>query len=445
MAINLVKLNSLLSRHIPEQRIYLRSDKTARYVRLSPTIQTVAGTTFALSFCWMVVATVMLAVQAISAKTEKEQAGVLQQAYESRLEQLSNERNKRSLEAQTSLERFYIALDQVSLQQSELLELEEQRRELGKGLNIMQQKLQDAIKSRDVAIARANNLQNKFKVVSNEINSEFGKSNDNKDTLVFLSDALKKTSNERDKLFSETKQMEEQVETLELDSALLQERGNQIFNRLEEAVDIALAPLSKILNQKGINTKSLVNDVRRGYSGTGGLITPIETSSESVLHDHMSKRASSLFRKLDEVSLMKLAVSRVPLGHPVAGSNRYTSGFGYRKDPVSGKRSMHNGTDLAAPLGTKIVASGDGVVIFAGSNGGYGRLIKIRHSQGFISYYAHLHKINVKVGQKVLRGDKIGTMGNSGRSTGVHLHYEIRLGGKPINAINYMKATKNVF
>ncbi|MDB9817066.1 DUF5930 domain-containing protein, partial [Amylibacter sp.] len=121
-----------------------------------------------------------------------EQAGVLQQAYEKRLEQLSNERNKRSLEAQTSLERFYIALDQVSLQQSELLELEEQRRELGKGLSIMQQKLQDAIKSRDVAIARANNLQNKFKTVSNEINSEFGKSNDNKDTLVFLSDALKK-------------------------------------------------------------------------------------------------------------------------------------------------------------------------------------------------------------------------------------------------------------
>ena len=445
MAINLVKINSLLSKHIPEQRIYLRSDKIARYVRLSPLIQTVAGTTFALSFCWMVVATVMLAVQAISAKTEKEQAGVLQQAYEKRLEQLSNERNKRSLEAQTSLERFYIALDQVSLQQSELLELEEQRRELGKGLSIMQQKLQDAIKSRDVAIARANNLQNKFKTVSNEINSEFGKSNDNKDTLVFLSDALKKTSNDRDKLFSNTKKMEEQVEILELDSALLQERGNQIFNRLEEAVDIALAPLSKILNQKGINTKSLVNEVRRGYSGAGGPITPIETSSESVLHDHMSKRASSLFRELDEVNLMKLAVSRVPLGHPVAGSHRYTSGFGYRKDPVNGKRRMHNGTDLAAPLGTKIVASGDGVVIFAGNNGGYGRLIKIRHSQGFISYYAHLHKINVKVGQKVLRGDKIGTMGNSGRSTGVHLHYEIRLGGKPINAINYMKATKNVF
>ena len=130
MPINFATINSFLSNRIPEQRIYLRSNKTARYVRLTPIIQTVAGTTFALLVCWMVIATVMLAVQAISAKTDKEQAGVLQQAYESRLEQLSNERNKRSLEAQTSLERFYIALEQVSIQQSELLELEEQRREL---------------------------------------------------------------------------------------------------------------------------------------------------------------------------------------------------------------------------------------------------------------------------------------------------------------------------
>ncbi|MDG2403024.1 MAG: DUF5930 domain-containing protein, partial [Amylibacter sp.] len=78
---NLTNINMFLSKRIPEQRIYLRSDKTARYVRLTPIIQTIAGTTFALSFCWMIIATVMLAVQAISAKTDKEQAGVLQQAY----------------------------------------------------------------------------------------------------------------------------------------------------------------------------------------------------------------------------------------------------------------------------------------------------------------------------------------------------------------------------
>ena len=445
MTINFVAINNFLGNQIPEQRIYLRSDKAARYIKLSPLIQTLSGTFFALAFCWMIIASLMLAVQAISSKSEKEQAIVLQQAYETRLGQLSSERDKRSLEAQTSLERFYIALRQVSAQQSDLLELEEQRRELGKGLSIMQRKLQDAVKSRDKAEERADSLLNEFNTVTSQIDSEFGSRADHQATLTFLTNALIKTVLERDELNTSTVEMKKRVVSLELDASLLQERGNQIFSRLEEAVDVALAPLSKALGKRGINTKSLVNEVKRGYSGIGGPITPLEISSESVLSDIMSKRASTLLRDLDRVSLLKLAIARVPLGHPVVGSHRYTSGFGYRKDPVSGKRRMHNGTDIAAPLGTKIVASGDGVVIFAGNNGGYGRLIKIKHSQGFISYYAHLHRINVKVGQKVSRGDKIGAMGNSGRSTGVHLHYEIRLGGKPLNASSYMKATNNVF
>ena len=445
MTISFVAINNFLGNHIPEQRVYLRSNKTVRYLKLSPLIQTLSGTFFALAFCWMIIASLVLTVQAISSKSEKDQATVLQQAYETRLEQLSSERDKRSLEAQTSLERFYIALRQVSAQQSDLLELEEQRRELGKGLNIMQRKLQKAVKSRDISEERTNNLLKKFNTVTNQIDLEFGSKADYQSTLTFLTNALIKTVLERDELNISTEEMKEHVTTLELDAALLQERGNQIFNRLEEAVDVALAPLSKALDKRGINTKSLVNEVRRGYSGIGGPITPLDISSESILSDIMSKRASTLLRDLDHVSLMKLAAARVPLGHPVVGSHRYTSGFGYRRDPVSGKRRMHNGTDIAAALGTKIVATGDGVVIFAGNNGGYGRLIKIKHSQGFISYYAHLHRINVKVGQKVSRGDKIGAMGNSGRSTGVHLHYEIRLGVKPINASSYMKATNNVF
>ena len=142
---------------------------------------------------------------------------------------------------------------------------------------------------------------------------------------------------------------------------------------------------------------------------------------------------------------MKIAGNKIPLSNPVRGSYRYTSGFGGRRDPKTGGWRQHNGTDLAGPLGTKIVATADGVVTFAGRQSGYGRLIKIRHWQGFETFYAHLYRINVKVGQKVSRGDKIGGMGNSGRSTGVHLHYEIRKGGKPLNAMKYIKAANDVF
>ena len=438
-------INRILGKHVPEQRIYLRSDNTTRYVRLSPLIQTIMGTTFALAFCWTIVSSVALAVQAISANSEKEQATVLQDAYEQRLTQLASERDQRSLEAQTSLDRFYIALRQVSAQQSDLLELEEERRELGKGLKIMQRKLQDAVKSRDLAEKRADALLTDLQSVTGNLNSELGSSNDTQATLSFLTTALDKTVVQRDTLNAETVYMKNRVGELELDAALLQERGNQIFSRLEEAVDVALTPLSNALDRRGINTKSLVNEVRRGYSGTGGAITPLEISSESVLTDALSSRADKLLRELDRVNLMKLAVSKVPLGHPVVGSYRFTGGFGMRKHPISGGRRMHNGTDMAGSRGQKIVSTGDGVVTFAGRQSGYGNLVKIRHAQGFETYYAHLHRINVKSGQKVSRGQKIGGMGNTGGSTGVHLHYEIRLGGKPINARNYMKAANDVF
>jgi murein DD-endopeptidase MepM/ murein hydrolase activator NlpD len=432
-------LNRILSRHVPEQRIYLRSDKTTRYVRLSPLVQTIAGSAFAMGFCWMIVASVALGLQSISANSNKEQATVLQQAYEERLDKLAKERDQRSHEAKTSLDRFYIALRQVSAQQSELLELEEERRELGKGLKIMQRKLQTAVKARDTAENRSDALREDLQSVSGNLNSELGSANDTQATLSFMTAALDQAVLQRDGLTAETAYMKKRVDDLELDSALLQERGNQIFGRLEEAADVALTPLASSLNRRGINTKSLIEQVRRGYSGSGGALTPLEISSESVLADELSARADKLLRQLDRVNLMKLAKAKVPLGHPVIGSYRFTGGFGMRRHPISGGRRMHNGTDMAGSRGQTIVATADGVVTFAGRQSGYGNLIKIRHAQGFETYYAHLYRINVKSGQKVSLGQKIGGMGNTGGSTGVHLHYEIRLGGTPINARNYMK------
>lgn len=438
-------INRVLGKHVPEQRIYLRSDKTTRYVRLSPLVQTVMGTTFAAAFCWTIIASVALGIQAISASSEQDQAVVLQEAYEQRLAQLSNERDQRSLEAQTALDRFYVALTQVSAQQSELLKLEEERRELGTGLKIMQRKLQTAVKSRDQAEDRADALRADLQSATGNLNSNLGSSNDTETTLSFLTTAFDKTVLQRDDLSLQTATMEERVKELELDSALLQERGEQIFDVLEDAVDVALTPLTKALDRQGINTEALVKEVRRGYSGEGGALTPLEISSESVLADALSSRADKLLRELDRVNLLKLAMDKVPLGHPIVGSYRLTSGFGMRVHPVTGGRRMHNGTDMAGSRGQKIVAPGDGVVTFAGRQNGFGNLVKIRYAQGFETYFAHLNSINVKAGQKVSRGQLIAGMGNSGISSGVHLHYEIRIGGKPVNARNYMKAAQNVF
>jgi murein DD-endopeptidase MepM/ murein hydrolase activator NlpD len=105
---------------------------------------------------------------------------------------------------------------------------------------------------------------------------------------------------------------------------------------------------------------------------------------------------------------------------------------------------MHQGTDFAAPIGTPVHAPAEGVVSFAGWASGYGRLIKIQHANGIETRYGHLNAIRVEVGQRVSLGERIGDIGNSGRSTGPHLHYEIRVGGEPINPMIYLGAGEDV-
>jgi len=130
----------------------------------------------------------------------------------------------------------------------------------------------------------------------------------------------------------------------------------------------------------------------------------------------------------------------IPAIQPVAlkDFNRISDHFGSRKDPFTGKRTMHHGMDFTGPEGADIFSSGDGVVVESGySFHGYGNRVIIDHGYGYKTVYAHLEKILVDDGQKVKRGDIIGTLGNTGRSTGAHLHYEVRLNNRPVDPINY--------
>lgn len=129
-------------------------------------------------------------------------------------------------------------------------------------------------------------------------------------------------------------------------------------------------------------------------------------------------------------------LSSMPTIAPVKGI--YTSAFGYRSDPFTKKRAFHGGIDISAPKGRAVQAPGDAVVIRAGRDAGYGKVIYLSHGFGLVTRYGHLSKIEVDEGQKVRRGDTIGRVGNTGRSTGTHLHYEVRKDGRPVNPLGYV-------
>jgi murein DD-endopeptidase MepM/ murein hydrolase activator NlpD len=150
-------------------------------------------------------------------------------------------------------------------------------------------------------------------------------------------------------------------------------------------------------------------------------------------------RANGILDKLDRLNVYRIAAQKAPLGLPLKSAFRFTSGFGHRWG------RMHEGTDLAGAYGSPVYSTADGVVIHAGWQSGYGRLVKIQHAFGIETRYGHLSEIRVSAGQKVSRGDRIGDMGNSGRSTGTHLHYEVRIGGEAKNPMTYIKAGTDVF
>ena len=136
-------------------------------------------------------------------------------------------------------------------------------------------------------------------------------------------------------------------------------------------------------------------------------------------------------------------VNATPSLWPVEG--RLADGFGHRADPFSGEGAFHKGVDITAPTGTTVRTTADGIVVQAEMvAGGYGRLVIVDHGGGLQTYYAHLSKISVHAGQEVHRGDVVGQVGSSGRTTASHLHYEVHVGGTPVNPYRYL-ANATVF
>lgn len=441
----LVEINKLLARFAPEQRILIRTNTTTRYFRAPPILQIFTGLFFACFICWTVIATSALLIAQVSSNDVDAKMDVLQNAYEERILELSNERDLRAQEAARAQERFYVALEQISIQQSELLEAEEQQRELSRGIKIMQQKLQQAIKDRDIVQTHADKLIEELQATTGSLMMREDIVAGTNKVLEEVTQTLVQTASERDILSKEHSELREDYKNLQFESAVLKERGDQIFTRLEEAASLTLEPLKKSLNRKGVDTEGLIATIKKGYSGTGGPVMPLTFGHADQLKDPFASRASDLLSELDRVNLMQIAIEKLPLLLPIDGRYRLTSSYGYRFDPISGGRRMHQGTDMAGRLGTPIIAAGDGVVSRVGWMSGYGKTVKIKHAHGFETLYAHLNRIRVKKGETVSQGQLIGDMGTTGKSTGVHLHYEVRKNGRAVNPAEYIGVANNVY
>ena len=159
--------------------------------------------------------------------------------------------------------------------------------------------------------------------------------------------------------------------------------------------------------------------------------------------DNIDPRFERLGLSLARMTVLERALDGIPQVVP-ASLRAITSGFGYRRDPFNGRGAMHAGIDFKGAIGSPIFAAADGQVSFAGQKSGYGNAIEITHGNGMLTRYAHLSRIGVKVGQQVAAGTTIGGLGSTGRSTGPHLHFEVRINDRAVNPRPFLEAAPDV-
>lgn len=179
-------------------------------------------------------------------------------------------------------------------------------------------------------------------------------------------------------------------------------------------------------------------------SGLNGMGGPLLAAVDAADGSPMIEDANAVMDALLRYKTARDTIAKVPVHIPITGSFRQSSGYGNRKDPFSGGRAFHAGLDFAAPTGTVVTSAADGVVSFVGTRSGYGNVVEVDHANGLMTRYAHLSAFIARTGQKVITGTPIAKVGSTGRSTGPHLHFEVRKADQALDPKPFLESGKRL-
>ena len=428
----LTGLRERLESLFPERQVHFRTDGRVNFFRVTTTAQVVSLCTVVATFGWMAYSSYSYVAHERVVALKDGQIANARLAYHSLLGEVAEYQNK-----------FNAITHYLERNHAMMLGLVERNAKLQTSLRSVSDALRTTQDDREKIVGARETLRRKLSNLESEMSGLTSRNYVLKDNLDAIESDLQRALSERNAARFEGSQMRTYVKQLETRLASLQQSHELSVQRLTEQTITQIDNLEQVISMTGIDPGKLSGHDDGAPSGQGGPFIPAEML-DAMPAGELKKGLDALDNHLARLNVLQSSMQYLPLSAPL---NAYyiTSGFGKRRDPLNKRWAAHYGLDFGSTKKAPIYATAPGIVRAAGWKGRYGRYIEIDHGNGVRTRYGHLHKIYVKRGQKVKFRDKIGLLGNSGRTTGPHLHYETVFNGRNIDPMKFIKAGRHVF
>ncbi len=425
------RLKRILNHVFPERQIHLRTGGRVTFLNISPRLQMVFVSIFAALISWGAFTTITYSLhdQVLAAKDM--QVATAKLAYQSLLQEVASYQK-----------RFSAVARDLEENHSLMLSLVEQNTTLQKNLRNAEGELRLTKAEQQDVVSTSEGLKSKLHELHENIQNLTNNNFRLQDNLDETQSGLMVALQTRNQALNENKRLATQAAELETRLSTLESHQQSAVSRLAEQTQTSIESLEKVVDVTGIKIADLIKPKKGKYPGQGGPF--IEVKPDGLPAGNLKAALTTLEANLDRWETLQDAMRSMPLAAPLS-SFQINSGFGKRHDPINNRWSMHYGLDLGAALKSPVYVTAPGTVAHVGWDSRYGNIIEIDHGHGIVTRYAHLHQILVKKGQKLEFHDKIGLLGNTGRSTGSHLHYEISFQGRPMNPMDFLQAGRYVF
>jgi murein DD-endopeptidase MepM/ murein hydrolase activator NlpD len=427
---------------LPERQIHIRTNGHVNFFKISTAFQVSLTSLIVAAFIWTGYSSWSFTQHTKIVTFKNNQISNARLAYHSLLGEVAEYQKK-----------FRGITEDLESNHSLMLGLVEKNSSLRQSLNSVSRQLVATQSEREKIELARENLKSELFGIEDKLRKTASRNFLLKDNLSNVENDLNSVMAERNAALFEGVRVRRELKDLEFqrrrEIIALETRLNQLqedqetsVQRLTSRAVETIEGHEKLIEMAGLKPDKVLKLDNRLSKGQGGPFIP--TSSDLKAGGKLKANLNNLDAYIDRMEALQTIMTRIPFAAPLS-SYRITSRFGKRRDPKNRKWSAHYGLDMASSRKSNVYAPSKGVVTFAGWKGNYGRLIVIDHGAGIKTRYGHLDRFFVKKGQKIKFRQKIGLLGNSGRTTGAHLHYEVVFNGKSKNPSNFIKAGQNVF